>query len=146
MKNKNDKFLFLGLFPSCLIVAIVFSLIATFAVMGPQPLNQEKIDHYADVAENIWNKKTTTRSTSLQIRIEEDSITVSSYNFFEETVTVFFNESTPKVIVNQPGVHFTGCAVFFYTLTAVSLFGSIMFLMATINEFRQKKDTTPTKL
>lgn len=140
MKNKSDKFLYMCMIPTCAILAIFFMFIAVTAKHGTQYLEEEKIKHYATVANNIWNsEENSVKDSSLQYKITDKSITVYSYNMFEQTVTVFFTEEGNNVVVNEPNINFTGCCIFFSWLAAISLVGAITFISVTIEEFRYSK-------
>jgi len=140
MNNKStDKYSFLGMVPVCIILAILFSFIAVRATHGTRYLAENEITHYAQVAESIWNNDTQVIDSTLQYKVTDESVKISSYNMFEQTVTVFFTEEGNNIVVNEPSVNFTCCCIFFSWLAAISFLGAITFTSVTIDEFRFSK-------
>ena len=140
MKNKTDKFLFIGMIFVCIFFTIGFTFISVTAMKGPQKLNDQEILYYTEVANKIRYSGTTQGiDSSLQYKCAEDTITISSYNMFKQTVTVLFTGNEPTVMVNEPNISFIGCSIFFLVLGTISLVGVIIYFIATIKEFQRTK-------
>lgn len=139
MKSTSDKYFYVGMIPTCIILTIIFMCIAITATYGTQHLDETEVNHYAQVAESIWNNDTTVIDSTLQYKVTNESVKIYSYNIFEQSVTVFFTEEGNIIVVNEPSVNFLGCCIFFSWLAGISLLGAIIFISVTITEFRYSK-------
>lgn len=139
MQSNSNRFFYIGMIPTCIILALIFSFIAISATNGTQHLDEIEVTHYVQVAESIWNNDTQVIDSTLQYKVTDESVRISSYNIFKQTVTVFFTEEGNVIFVNEPNLNFIGCCIFFSWLATISLIGAITFISVAIEEFRFSK-------
>lgn len=123
-------------------VAAFFLYVAMHALKGPVSLTETEIAYYTEVAKTVWNDDAITIDEPfIKCNTKKDNVTISSYNIFKESVTVYFSESSSEVVINEPNVSFTGCFIFHVVLAIASIVGSIWYTLHLVKELVE----TPNK-
>lgn len=137
---QKDKYTFLCMVPSCIILAIMFALLSIGAANGVQYLEETEINHYVEIGENILNNDSQSlQDCTLKYELNDESITISSFNIFEQTVTIYFLGQYHKTVVNDPTINFLACSIFFGILAGIALIGSFIYAFKANYEFSKCK-------